>query len=613
MLKPAVEATGVGCDVRYFSLDYVQHVGAAAHDVITDARCYMAQVGEWIWSGLVHGESVADARFLSECFGREHPELYQPERLTTLLSARLGAGDFIERCLDAVEWDRYALVGLTSSFQQTMASLALTKRLKQRHPQVLTVLGGANCQDTMGLALHRRYPFVDAVCLGEGDLAFPELVRRHFAGDALATPGFVVRQHGQTQPPARRVAAVSDLDALPIPDFDKFFETRAALPATSDYAPALVFETARGCWWGARQHCTFCGLNGTEMAFRAKGQDRALRELTTLVRHHDCRDVANADNILDLRYFERFIPELAEARLGLSIYYEVKANLRPEQVAALARAGVRRIQAGIEALDSDLLRLMRKGSTLMTNVQLLKLAAEEGIYVEWLALHGFPGEAPDAYRRTAALIPNLLHLQPPSAFLRVRADRFSPYFADPAAFGVTLEPLAAYDYIFPDPPGTVAELAYHFRMRSAALDAADAYCASAAAAYAAWQCQQATSTLRSEERDGALWVHEGRAGRDSGARAFTGVAAAVLRACHQATSWRRLRETVGDCPELQPVVESLEADGLLLRERDVMLTLALRPGHPGQAPSAAYARQMALADGQRQEPVCAGSQPRPDP
>ena len=35
-------------------------------------------------------------------------------------------------------------------------------------------------------------------------------------------------------------------------------------------------ETARGCWWGERQHCTFCGLNGATMAFRSKTPERVL-------------------------------------------------------------------------------------------------------------------------------------------------------------------------------------------------------------------------------------------------------------------------------------------------------------------------------------------------
>ena len=46
--------------------------------------------------------------------------------------------------------------------------------------------------------------------------------------------------------------------------------------------PTLLFETSRGCWWGAKSHCTFCGLNGETMAFRSKSPRRALDELEQL-------------------------------------------------------------------------------------------------------------------------------------------------------------------------------------------------------------------------------------------------------------------------------------------------------------------------------------------
>jgi radical SAM superfamily enzyme YgiQ (UPF0313 family) len=41
----------------------------------------------------------------------------------------------------------------------------------------------------------------------------------------------------------------------------------------------LLFEASRGCWWGAKHHCTFCGLNGLSMTFRSKSADRAYSEI----------------------------------------------------------------------------------------------------------------------------------------------------------------------------------------------------------------------------------------------------------------------------------------------------------------------------------------------
>ena len=69
------------------------------------------------------------------------------------------------------------MVGFTSTFEQNIASLALAQRLAAAHPSVLIVFGGANWEGEMGVALHRRFGFVDVVVSGEADLSFPALVR----------------------------------------------------------------------------------------------------------------------------------------------------------------------------------------------------------------------------------------------------------------------------------------------------------------------------------------------------------------------------------------------------------------------------------------------------
>jgi magnesium-protoporphyrin IX monomethyl ester (oxidative) cyclase len=61
-----------------------------------------------------------------------------------------------------------------------------------------------------------------------------------------------------------------DLDGLPYPTFDDYFAQLRTTSFAKRVLPALVMETSRGCWWGAKHHCTFCGLNAEGMAFRSK-------------------------------------------------------------------------------------------------------------------------------------------------------------------------------------------------------------------------------------------------------------------------------------------------------------------------------------------------------
>ncbi len=585
LLEPLAKQAGTVCDVRYFSLEYLDALGLDAYAAPTDPSIYMAQAGEWVFAALADPRlDPDDAGFFTDVLLRHHAAAYRPALLLALMTARQGAADFIERCLNSVDWERYALVGFTTSFQQTMASLALPRRIKARCPGVTIVFGGANCQDAMGLELLAQYPCVDAVCLGEGEHAFAEILRRTRAGAPLdGIPGIALRSQ-----PALAPAARTDVEALPYPDFDAFFAQHAASPAAAAFPPAVVFETARGCWWGAKHHCTFCGLNGTSMAFRSKSQDRAYDELAYLVTRHGVSDVANADNILDMDYFNEFLPRLAASPLNLLIYYETKANLRPEHLDTLAGAGVRKIQAGIETLDTALLKLMRKGSTALQNVQTLKLAAEAGIYVEWLALCGFPGETAAEYGRIAALLPALRHLQPPAAFLRARADRFSPYFDDPAGFGVTLEPLPAYRHIYGGDAAARMRLGYHFAMRSPALDDVAGYTADTAREYAHWRDHQATSALWLE---GAT-VHDRRWGWPTADEALTPAAAAILGVAWRIMPWRQMARELGEQhPGLDQAAAELERRGWLLREGGQVLALPLRQPGFRAAPSIAEIRQ----------------------
>ena len=108
--------------------------------------------------------------------------------------------------------------------------------------------------------------------------------------------------------------------------------------------------------------------------------------------------MVDVGNILDMGYFKDVIPELARVKNKPSIFFETKSNLSPEQVGALARAGVRKIQPGIESLSTPVLKLMRKGCTMLQNIQLLKSCAGAGIEPGWNLLYGFPGEDPESYR-----------------------------------------------------------------------------------------------------------------------------------------------------------------------------------------------------------------------
>jgi hypothetical protein len=132
-------------------------------------------------------------------------------------------------------------------------------------------------------------------------------------------------------------------------------------------------------------------------------------------------------------------------------------------VRQLATAGVRCIQPGIESFSDHVLALMRKGTTGLQNVQLLKWCREFDVKPEWNLLYGFPGETPSDYAEMLPLIDAVDFLDPPGAHGPVRLDRFSPYHSDPREFGIEgIEPLAPYRHLYPFTREALMRIAYYF-------------------------------------------------------------------------------------------------------------------------------------------------------
>ena len=564
---------GISSRTFYFGFDFTARVGIDLYQRVAFRGIPdIALAGEWIFQPALFPEApMADERYLNEILRPAVPEsLVQP-----LCAARETSAAFIAECAERVLACRPRIVAFTTVFQQNVASLALARALKQADPHVFILFGGANCEGVMGLELVRRFPFVDAAVSGEADRAFPEIVRSVLEGTALpAVPG-VHTPATSAFGCAASTAPVRDLDALPFPDFDEFFQQLRATPGYEQLRPRVQFETSRGCWWGEVHHCTFCGLNGSNMGFRAKSAGRALAELEYLTSRYPGYSVMVADNILDLGYFRDFLPELSRRRLDVRLFYELKANLKKDQLRVLRQAGVTQIQPGIESFSDSVLALMRKGIRGLQNVQLLKWSKEAGVLPIWNFLWGFPGESPEEYLRMARMLPLLTHLEPPRAAIPIRLDRFSPNFEQSDALGfANVRPFAAYRYIYPFEPAALRNLAYYFEYDYQNPRDVPGYTAELRSAIFDWRAVHERSELFVEDEGGRLSIWDLRPIAARPLTVLDGLARELYLACDEMRSLRSLSR-FGDAAAVEDALAPMLEDGLMLRDGDSLLSLAV--------------------------------------
>jgi ribosomal peptide maturation radical SAM protein 1 len=459
-------ADEVTTDVFYVNQDMATFLGVQNYESISGTHHHInTGIGDWLFRQIAFPENPDNS---GEYFQRFYPgtpwALYREQ----VLKVRPQLLRFCEEVIDRYRLAEADIIGFTSMFTQNVPIMALARLIKERNPGALIVIGGANCEAPMGAVIAELVPAVDFIFSGPALETFPSLIRCVIDGDpqaADAIPGIVSRRNCR-EPDARdALGREHNIDDVCPPAYDSFIQAlddHEDLERSGTEKPVLPFETSRGCWWGERSHCTFCGLNGLSLGYRAMSPELAVEQFNWLFGFADrFQKLTCTDNIMPRNYPAKVFERLDPPR-GVSIFYEVKVPLSRQTMKRMVAAGVTVVQPGIEALATSTLKLMAKGTTAFQNLQFLKSCAEFGITPGWNLLIGFPGEDATVYERYARDIPNLTHLAPPSGAFMVRFDRFSPYYDRREEYGLDLHPLDYYALIYPFGPEALKQLAYFF-------------------------------------------------------------------------------------------------------------------------------------------------------
>ncbi|MEW6544834.1 MAG: RiPP maturation radical SAM C-methyltransferase [Nitrospirota bacterium] len=595
-LTSLLKSQGIPVECHYLNLRFARTIGVPLYEHLCEKR---ALFGEWLFSHLLFRDNPKHAEYprtFKPVFEEIARQSGRPVSYFEDIKTRI-APQFLTWALTAIDWGRYRIVGFTSTFDQNVASLSMAKLIKDLHPQVKVVFGGANYDGEMGLEYFRAFPWIDFVVIGEGELVFPDLARCVLAGQADGYPPGVAYRNGGQIAFRPNPSLFSEFERTGPPDYDDYFRQREELGAEPSRGMdrILLYEGSRGCWWGEKHHCTFCGLNAQSMRFRAKSPEQVACEMDYLSSRYDTTRFRLVDNIIDMKYVDRVFGKFAEERLDVDVFIETKSNLNKRQIRTLAQGGVKCMQPGIESLSQAQLNEMDKGVSPMQNLQCLKWSLYYHVDVSWNILLGFPGETDEDYRRQIGLIPSIVHLQPPDSIGRFWLERFSPYFMRPDRYGIRVTgPGAAYAYVYDPRVVDLNKIAYDFEYEIDTRVSPDLY-GELAGLVRDWQRRYASADrpfLYYAKAMSYVTVYDGRGvGRPSRER-YEGPAAFMIDFCNEAprsleqikagwgerkASWGQ-KMPAGDEP-VEPALDRLVAKRVLYTEKGKYFTLAL-PENP---------------------------------
>lgn len=521
-----------------------------------------------------------------------HMTLYtDPDKLTEhywtcLEQAMMSAEACLSRCIEQIVEEKIEIVGISIGFDaQRLPSAALAKALRRVRPDIRIIAGGTACDGRMGKSLLSLFPEFDAVVSGEAEMRIVDILRNLRDGNGVTDPGVWTKQ----RPADEAEHPVSPLADLPCPDYDQFFAQVAESPFSKDVDAyrTVLYEGSRGCWYGQKNHCTFCGIRAVDFEYRTNGAVGFVEDILAISARWRPDLIYLTDAILSRDAWNTVIPELErlhdEASITATIFAETKSNLSGAEVYALSRAHIKVIQPGIETFLTNSLRRMKKGASGIQQIELIKWCHAFGVTPVYSLLLGVPGETATEQFTLAELCRRLHHLPPPQGANELGIHRFSPYFESPLEHGIAeVIPFEYQRLLYRQPDHVLLDLCYEFDHRLTPYDdmpTAESFGAVKEeverwkAAYSTRRLsstQHADHTVVINECDGQIEIST-----------YEGAAAYILGMTVHATSRSRLllEGAQFGAAALESALEDLESNGMLLRldNRYLSLTIPKRP------------------------------------
>ena len=328
--------------------------------------------------------------------------------------------------------DPAPVIGLSCMANLLPFTILAARALREAYPDRIVVLGGVGCKAVEEKIL-TRFPWIEIIARGEGELSGPQLLAAlRGKGDLAAVPGISYRRHGRVyhnpDPPR-----IKDLDSIPFPAFEKIDLRRYA---------GYGMMTSRGCPYP----CTFCSVAPVwNLESYSRSPKNIVDEMEFL------HQAAGVDLFLfqdeffvsGKRQVMNFCRELASRNLDVQWKAFGRINLVDEEMMqATADAGCVELRFGVESGSDRVLKEIKKGFTAFQSLEIVPKAVELFPRVDTFYVWGFPFETMEDFHQSlfqmvsfrmmgARILPSLLSLLPQTELYRQWSQRvtleFCPY------------------------------------------------------------------------------------------------------------------------------------------------------------------------------------------
>jgi hopanoid biosynthesis associated radical SAM protein HpnJ len=291
----------------------------------------------------------------------------------------------------------YEFVVLFTSTAGFQSDLRLARGMKEVRPDLRIAFVGPHVQVQPEASLTAS-PDVDFIVRGEFDHAVVEFARGKPLESIL---GISYRKNGRiVHNPPRPQLQTAELDALPFAS-DVYARDLTIENYTVPFLlhPFVSLYSSRGC----PALCTFClwpqTLSGH--AWRVRSTDNVVREVRQAIEHFpQMKELFWDDDTFNIRK-DRVLDLCARLKpLNVRWSCTARAHSDYETLAAMAGAGARLFIVGFESGDDQILKNIKKGTTVEMARRFARDCRRLGIRIHADFIIGLPGETKETIQRT---------------------------------------------------------------------------------------------------------------------------------------------------------------------------------------------------------------------
>ena len=297
-----------------------------------------------------------------------------------------------DQCAEIILKETPDLVGFSAQCTTYPSVLQIAKRIKTKKKETINVIGGHNASFVDRLTLE-KYPWIDSIVRGEGEITFRELV------DAYDKGGYEKGVEGVTYRRKDRVITnkdrklISDLDQLPLADYSSVLPFSEYKNACNLPRSIAIVEVGRGC----PHRCIYCSES---ILWRRKPRNFSINRLVGEM--HNLRDNFGAECFLlaydqftaKKDFVKNFCLKLIEEGLNQTPWYCISRldTVDASLLELMKEAGCESMCYGIDSGSPKTLAFIRKNIDQKDLFQRVKETANQGIIPTLSFVIGFPEE-----------------------------------------------------------------------------------------------------------------------------------------------------------------------------------------------------------------------------